>query len=236
MKEVELIIAKDQSLAELASDMGGLLMGSPTPKLFPSVPSGEGFGVLGWAIGCRMGSAIDGLSMLMVGQGVTGTGAMDGAMDMDGCGVPVVGLVGAGEVGEGVGSGVVGEGVGSAVIGMVRVGAAVGADRSRQLDASDTSSRHGHRILTSKLVSQKHGYSTASIHRVNSEVPNDWPFKNVCEIPSTSITHTSFGSTGAVVPMDGAGVVGAAVVGAAVTGARVVGAGVVGAGVTGAAV
>jgi len=89
---------------------------------------------------------MDGLSMPMVGQGVTGAGAMDGALDIDGCGVAVVGLVGAGEVGDGVGSGVVGEGVGSAVIGMVRVGADVGADRSRQLDASDTSSRHVHSV------------------------------------------------------------------------------------------
>jgi len=60
-----------------------------------------------------------GLSMPMVGQGVTGAGAMDGALDMDGCGVPITFVVGAGEVGEGVGSGVVGEEVGWAVIGII---------------------------------------------------------------------------------------------------------------------
>jgi len=59
---------------------------------------------------------MEGLSMPMVGQGVTGAGAMDGALDMDGCGVPNVGFR---VVGEGVGSGVVGEEVGWAVIGII---------------------------------------------------------------------------------------------------------------------
>ena len=63
-----------------------------------------------------MGAAMEGLSMPMLGQGVTGKGAIDGTLEMDGCGVPMVGLVGAGEVGEGVGSGVVGDDVGCAVI------------------------------------------------------------------------------------------------------------------------
>ena len=97
-------------------------------------------------MGCRMGSEMEGLSIPIVGQGVTGAGAMDGALDMDGCGVPTITFVGAGVVGEGVGSGVVGEEVGWAVMGILCVGSAVGADKSRQLDASDTSSRQVHSV------------------------------------------------------------------------------------------
>jgi hypothetical protein len=109
-------------------------------------PSGDGFGDVGSATGFRFGLKMEGLSIPAVGQGVVGNGAMEGALDMEGLGVAVVGSVGEGVLGSGVVGLIVGALVGMAVTGIVTVGCGVGSVKSRQMEDDELSSKQVHSV------------------------------------------------------------------------------------------